>query len=129
MKKGFTLVEVLIVTAVVAVLASIAFPNFSKQSDKANAVKAETFLRAIRAAEIMHYEKTAAYVNCSSAANITALLNLTDESAQAYAFSVAVTSVTTFIATATKNTDSTITTITLDDSGKWGGNYTPLPVN
>ena len=45
--KGFTLVELMIVIVIVAVLSSVALPNFLKQTDKAKATEAKTSLASI----------------------------------------------------------------------------------
>ncbi|MDD3864612.1 MAG: prepilin-type N-terminal cleavage/methylation domain-containing protein [Eubacteriales bacterium] len=45
-KKGFTLIEMLIVIAIIAILAAIAFPTFSAQLTKANEAVDEANLRA-----------------------------------------------------------------------------------
>ena len=47
LEKGFTLVELMIVIVIVAVLSSVALPNFLRQSDKAKATEAKTGIAAI----------------------------------------------------------------------------------
>ena len=47
LEKGFTLVELMIVIVIVAVLSSVALPNFLKQTDKAKATEAKTALASI----------------------------------------------------------------------------------
>ena len=42
-KKGFTLMEMLIVVAIIVILVAIAMPTFTKQIDKAEASKADMF--------------------------------------------------------------------------------------
>ena len=46
-EKGFTLVELMIVIVIVAVLSSVALPNFLKQTDKAKATEAKTSIAAV----------------------------------------------------------------------------------
>ena len=46
-KKGFTIVELVIVIAVIAILAAVLIPTFSSVIDKANKVSEEAFLKEV----------------------------------------------------------------------------------
>ena len=52
MKKGFTLIEMMIVTAVVAILAAIAVPTYRQYIERTENVAARTLLQHIALAEI-----------------------------------------------------------------------------
>jgi prepilin-type N-terminal cleavage/methylation domain-containing protein len=54
-KKGFTLIEVLIVVIILAILATISIPQFSKMTKRARLAEAWTGLAAIRTAEAVYY--------------------------------------------------------------------------
>ena len=54
-KKGFTLIEVLLVVLVVGVLASLAMPQYTKVVEKAKMSEAKTVLSAIRTAEGVYF--------------------------------------------------------------------------
>ena len=54
-KKGFTLIELMIVVAIIGILAAIAIPNFLKFQAKARQSEAKTNLAGIATAEIAYY--------------------------------------------------------------------------
>jgi type IV pilus assembly protein PilE len=70
MKKGFTLTELLVTIVLLAVLASIAVPGFSRSRDKAAANQAIDFLRVIRTAQDIHFSKNGDY-GCQGGAGDT----------------------------------------------------------
>ncbi len=58
-KKGFTLIELMIVVAIIGILAAIAIPNFLKFQAKARQSEAKTNLASIATTEIAYFaEKT-----------------------------------------------------------------------
>ena len=54
-KKGFTLMEMLIVVAIIAILVAIAIPTFTKSLNKAKIAADEANLRAFYAEEVSNY--------------------------------------------------------------------------
>ncbi len=54
-KKGFTLIELMIVVAIIGILAAIAIPNFLKFQAKSKQSEAKTNLKAILTAETSYF--------------------------------------------------------------------------
>ena len=94
-KKGFTLIELMIVVAIIGILAAIAIPNFLNYQCKAKQTEAKTTLGSIATCEDAYFAEYDTY---------TALLNamgfVTIGANQRYSYRVVATT-TTFTATAT----------------------------
>jgi len=61
-RKGFTLVELMIVVAIIGILAAIAIPNFLNFRLKAKTSEAKSNLGAIRSTEVAYYAEWNTYV-------------------------------------------------------------------
>lgn len=78
MKKGFTLLELLIVIAVISILIGIALPRFKGMQDEGNIAKAKGELRTLQTAVESYYiHNNNAYPATGSAALQTALAGAT----------------------------------------------------
>ena len=60
-RKGFTLVELLVVVAIIGILAAIAVPKFSSASESARGAKIQADLRTIDSAIQIYYASAGAY--------------------------------------------------------------------
>ena len=60
-KKGFTLIELMIVVAIIGILAAIAIPNFLKFQAKSKTSEAKSNLKAIYVAETSYYGENNTY--------------------------------------------------------------------
>jgi prepilin-type N-terminal cleavage/methylation domain-containing protein len=66
MKRGFTLLELIVVVLVIAILASVALPLYTKSIEKSRMSEAKNILGALRQAEAMYYLQNGKYTNILS---------------------------------------------------------------
>ena len=85
---GFTLLEIMIVVAIIGILASVALPSYSEYVLRARLTEATNALSSIRALKEQFFQDNRTYVNspCSSAGlNLQSFsVACSDESASAY---------------------------------------------
>lgn len=62
-RKGFTLIELMIVVAIIGILAAIAIPNFLKFQCKSKVSEARTMLKGVYTAAVSYYGETEAWGN------------------------------------------------------------------
>ncbi len=65
MKKGFTLVELIIVVIIIGILASIGLSQYNKVVEKSRAAEARMVLGTLRTAQVAEYNENGAYTGVS----------------------------------------------------------------
>ncbi len=78
--KGFTLVELMVVVAIIGILSAIAVPNFKKYQSRSKTTEARVQLAALYSAEVSAYTDYSTYVTCLDAIGF----NPSAEAAQRY---------------------------------------------
>jgi len=62
-KKGFTLIEVLVVVLIIGILSSVALPQYQKAVEKSRAIKGVNALKNILTAQQAYYETYGSYTD------------------------------------------------------------------
>jgi len=70
MKKGFTLLELIIVIIVLAILASLAMPRYIRTTERARAAEALQMLTVLRGSMERYFARNQSYVGVSLATGI-----------------------------------------------------------
>ncbi len=61
MKKGFTLLELIVVIVILGILATLGFTQYTKMVEKGRTAEARTMLGQIRSAQVAYYQEYGAY--------------------------------------------------------------------
>lgn len=70
-RKGFTLLELVIVVIIIAILAGLGIPQFVKTVERAKASEGNSLLGAIRGAQLRYYAEYTAYSSSMDALDVT----------------------------------------------------------
>ncbi len=66
-EKGFTLIELMIVVAIIGILAAVAIPNFLRYQAQSSQSEARVLLSGIYTSEVAFFAQNNAYVNATGA--------------------------------------------------------------
>lgn len=104
-QKGFTLIELMIVVAIVGILASLALPAYSNYTNKAKFAEAVVALGAVKSAVDVCYQTDGSLGQCDTAGKLN--VTLAEMSGGIYVTSVAITGTTAIITAESTLTDGT----------------------
>lgn len=136
MRKGFTLIELIVVIIVIGILATIAVPQYMRATERAKGGKARHALGVVASAEKMYRADRDTYTNAAAgnlndSTSLGAYVEMADIDTDSTSGTgdwiiTAAGAVNGFTATATRRRGpNNNETITLDHNGSWGGNFTP----
>jgi len=130
MKKGFTLIELIVVVIIIAILSTFAVPQYLKVVERAKGGKARHNMSLIAQAEKMYRAENDTYINVGAGGANAALgqyVELSDVDADTeWTYAVSGASASAFTLTATRADGANASeTVTLTEAGTWGGTFTP----
>lgn len=114
-QNGFTLIELMITVAIVAILAAIAYPSYQSQIRKSKRAAAEAYLMEAAAKEHQFMVDVRSYT-----ATLSDLPAVPSDISGAYTFTVSTPSATSFLLTGTpigNQTADSCGTLTIDQAG------------
>ncbi len=109
-KKGFTLIELMIVVAIIGILAAIAIPNFMNYQCKAKQSEAKANLGNMRVMQEAYFAEYDRY-------STMAAIGWNTKGDPRYTYSVDASSTTAFTASATATINTEADTWTIDEDG------------
>ena len=116
-RKGFTLVEVLIVVIIIGILAAIGVPQFANSIEKAKCGEARAGLGHMQTGEKVYFAENEYYSTNTDDLDITL-------SQRYWTFTISSPTSTTYTATATRSGGTRSgQTITMDQGGTIAGNW------
>lgn len=121
LEAGFTLVELMIVVAVVGILSAIAIPSYQRYVLQSRRAEAQSYMQQLALRQEQHWAKNQIYAADNSA------LGGVDDKSEYYTFTVsntptpATTYTVTAVAKGSQLKDSQCLTLTLDQTGTKGG--------
>lgn len=114
--KGFTLIEVMIVVAIIGILAAIAYPSYDEYVKRGNRAEGQAFLNEVAARQERYFSQNNAYAASASDLNVP-----TDSETGKYTLTISTNNGYTLTATQQFN-DTKCGNLTLNAIGDKGAN-------
>lgn len=112
--KGFTLIEVMIVVAIIGILAAIAYPSYDEYVKRGNRTEGQAFLHDVAARQERYFSQNNEYADTAAKLNVS-----TSSETGKYTLTIATTDSYTLTATPTF-TDTKCGNLTLNALGVKG---------
>ena len=133
-RKGFTLLELVIVVIVLGVLASVALPKYTSFVERAKAAEAVAAIGSIKTAELAYAaaNTSGTYLPCTATTDIAANLGVNVSGSGIWNYGVGTTNNTQFIITANRvgggyAGNTVILTYNVAGTSAWTGNHPGAP--
>jgi len=125
MRKGFTLIELIVVVIIVGILATFAVPQYLKATERAKGAKAKNALSLISQAEKLYRAENDTYIvtgvnNTNVILGSYVELNAVDADTN-WQYQVGAATANTFTVTGTRVGGAYAGTLTLNQDGVWSG--------
>jgi prepilin-type N-terminal cleavage/methylation domain-containing protein len=99
-KKGFTLIELMVVIVIVGILAAVAIPKFTVASHKAKASEFPTVVASVYSAEHTYQAEIGTYIDCTNETDLKNNLGCEVPSSKWFSYKCNATAGTSFSSTA-----------------------------